>query len=158
MLGHNSIGSRQPESTALGFGGEIRIKDLGERLPRDATAVVLHRDFDILALWEGNGRTRPKHDIICLHPDCPASRHGLHGIEYYIIDDLIDLPGIDVHGPEVLSDLEVTANIRTMQGKAYRLVEEFDQRDGVPHRGTTFGKGEQLVGEGGGALTRLFRL
>ena len=43
------------------------------------------------------------------------------------------------------------------QDKANTLFEEFDKRDGVPHRGTTFSKGEELLGKRSSPLTRLFR-
>src|SRR5215510_13154188 len=142
MLDHNGIGSGQPKSTPFRFCREIRVKDVGEHLLGYATAGVLYCDFDILALWKGERNARREHDILCPHLYCAAARHGLYGIQDNVVDDLVNLPRIDVHRPEVCGNLDIAPHIGPSQDKASTLLEKFDKRDGVPHRCPTFSKGE----------------
>src|SRR5215471_15006093 len=155
MLDHNGIGSCQPESTPLSFCCEIGVKDVGEHFFGYATAGVLYSDFDISALWKGKRNARREYDILCLHLHRAAARHGLHGIQDDVVDDLVNLSRIDIHRPEICGNLEIAPHIGPSQDKANTLLEEFDKRDGVPHRGTAFSKGEELLGKRSGLLTRL---
>src|SRR5215470_20376569 len=153
MLDHNGIGSCQPESTPLSFCCEIRVKDVGEHFFGYATARVLYRDFDISALWKGKRNARREDDILCLHLHRAAARHGLQGIQDDVVDDLVNLPRIDVHRPEVCGKLDIAPHIGPSQDKASTLFEKFDKRDSVPHWCPTFRKGEQLLGKRSGPLT-----
>jgi hypothetical protein len=44
--------------------------------------------------------------VFSLHPDGAAFRHGLDSVDHEVVDDLADLPGVDLDGLEVLGKRE----------------------------------------------------
>src|SRR5437870_12299865 len=101
VLGDNGISNRKAEPTATGFRGEIGIKDFGELVRRDAAALIAQGDLDPAPLGEQRRETSVAGEVFRPDRDDPSLGHRLLGIEDDIIEDLMDLAGINLDRPEI---------------------------------------------------------
>src|SRR5439155_8078580 len=101
VLGDNGMGNREAESNATGFGGDIGVKDDRELVLRDAAAPVPTGDLDPAPRREQRRECGITGEIVRLDFDDPAPGHRLLGIEEHMMENLLDLAGINLDRPEL---------------------------------------------------------
>jgi hypothetical protein len=80
----------------------------------------------------------------------------LLGIEDDIMEDLMDLAGINLDRPELRREKDVTPDIGTAQRKVYRIMNQIRDYHSLPHGGASAREGEELARQLSGTPTGVF--
>ncbi len=127
-------------------------------LLRDARPGVADLDAQIVAVGQRTCRNRVQ--VFVAHRDVhhAALGHGLHGVDHKILNDLTDLALVHLGCPEININGEVTAHLRSVQGKIGRLSHHLRQPDRRTHRLAATGERKQLLREIAGAQHPALRI
>jgi hypothetical protein len=106
-LGDDAVHGRQTETGSLAdlLGREEGLEDAGPHLGGHAMARVRHRQHHVAAClhgWQAPAGLVVERHVGRLDRQPPASRHRVTGIDGEVHEDLVDLPGVALHLPEVL--------------------------------------------------------
>jgi hypothetical protein len=80
----------------------------------------------------------------------------LLGIEDHMMEDLLNLVGINLDRPELRREEDVAPDIGTAQRKVHRVVHQVRDRHGSPHGCAPSREGEELASQLGGTPTGVF--
>ena len=96
-------------------------------------------------LWQGHFGAGDDFLVLGLNPNLAAVGHGLDGVEDEVMDDLMDLPGIDFGGREIGGEIEFGADVGAAQCEVRGFANEFDERSGLANGRAAFGEGQELL-------------
>jgi hypothetical protein len=99
VFAHDRKDGGEAEAGALFFGGKERLEDFPEVFLRDAGAVVLNLYLHVGAGWQG-WNFAFSHDDIGRAQGYAArawGRHGLHGVDDEVLENLEDLAAINFY-------------------------------------------------------------
>lgn len=99
----------QAEASAAALGGEVRIENFRQQVGGNARAFVAHGNAHVIARGQGNFGAGNQGMIFGRDADGSALRHRLDGIENEIVNDLVNLAGIDFGRGEVFVDVVLSA-------------------------------------------------
>jgi hypothetical protein len=106
----NGMGRGQAKTTAVGFGGEIRVEDLLEVFGRNTTTLICDGEPDVWASGVRKGDAL-QGDIDCLYLESAALWHRLSGIARQLMYDLFDLVFVGLDRPQILCKDEVALHV-----------------------------------------------
>ena len=90
--------------------------------------------------------------------DDAAVLHGLHGVDYDVLNNLADLALVNIGRPEITRDVKLAPRVRTAQGKLSDFANHVRQNHRCADGCATLGEGEQLLRKIPGAYDRLLRV
>ena len=107
MFLDDRITDGETESGAGRLRREIRVEDFCPQFLPNTGAAIANRHLDVTARRQGRVRVFLEDNVPCPNADRAALRHRLPGVKHQRVDDLLDLPRIDFHSPEINRDVEV---------------------------------------------------
>src|SRR5947207_1142223 len=158
MFLDDGITDREAQSVASRLGREIRIEDFGAQLLGDARAAIGNRDLDVTAARQRRARVLYEYSVARANSNGASLRHGFSCVKHQRIDHLLDLARVDFRLPEIDRDVEVRAQIRSVERELGRMLNQLTHRNYFLQRRAVFGKREQLTGKMRGVLRGLARL
>ena len=147
----NAKSRGEAEAAAAVFGGEVWIENFGEEIGRDARALIAHANANVVARRQGSFGAGNEFVILRFDTNQTALRHGLHRVQHKVVNDLMNLAGINVGGREIGGEIEFGAHLGPAQRKVGGIADEFDERGGLANGRAAFGKGQKLLRQIAGA-------
>src|SRR3954468_13160003 len=124
VLLYDRITDRKTEPARSRFGGEIRVEDLAGNVIRDSGASISYRNLQIPSRRQQRLSRLADLNITRADPNGSAVNHCFAGIQHQCIHDLLDLPFIHLRSAKILGNIEVSAQVRTIERKLSRLLQE----------------------------------
>ena len=156
-LAHETVDHRQAQPCAHPdrLGGEEGIEGLGDHLGRHAAAVVGHREGDVFARFQvaDPGHARIQRPVGGLDEDATALGHGVAGIDAEVEQGVFQLRRIDQGRPQLAAGHHLDLDRRTHRAadQVFHAGHQAIDVGGLGIQRLPAGKGQQPVGQGGGA-------
>src|ERR1039457_270559 len=97
MFAYNGVGSAQAETGSVILGGEVRVVNLDQILFPYAAPAVLKDNFYIISRQQRISVVFNQRNAVNLNCQGTAIRHGMEGIEYDVVERLVDLLTVDIN-------------------------------------------------------------
>lgn len=94
--------------------------------------------------------------VFHLNHEAATLRHSLSGVDGDVLNYLRELAGVDIQGPEVVWEMDITTDRRSGEGKDRTFSEQILQRNGSFNRFPAVGKGQELLSQRFRAKTSRF--